>query len=303
DAARGTPAALARLAAAGAPSGAFPPPAAAGGRPPAGARLPPQQRISRHIFRGYLANWRRDLQSGTREYRKALKLDPQDDGVKFALGVGSVHQRLALTRLERDPRDTKALGKLGYIAWSTGEYDEAIRRFQQVLAIDPENAAAFVHLGVSHAAQERFDASIAAYRDAERLKPDLSRLVAQSIELVEQLRAVKEHWSDPSAHARLGEIYAGDGRFDRAIDCFETVVTLEPDRPQGFFTLARYYEAEERDALALGAYGRGLALDPANGPARNNYEKLAIKIALARGTPTVVALGRDQTVAIDPDAA
>ncbi|HSX83300.1 MAG TPA: hypothetical protein VLQ80_32685, partial [Candidatus Saccharimonadia bacterium] len=34
-------------------------------------RLAVQRRISRSIFRGYLANWRRQQQEGTREYRKA----------------------------------------------------------------------------------------------------------------------------------------------------------------------------------------------------------------------------------------
>src|SRR4029450_705660 len=146
----------------------------------------------RHIFRGYLASWRRQLQEGTREYRKALKLAPSDEGVKFAPGIASVHKRAAEAALARDPRDAKSLGKLGYIAWSEQRYDEAIRRFREVLALDPRHAASHVHLGVSYAAQERLDASIAAYREAERLNPDLARLVEQSVGLVDQLRRVKE---------------------------------------------------------------------------------------------------------------
>ena len=266
-------------------------------------RLAIQRRISRYIFRGYLANWRRQLQEGTREYRKALKLDPQDEGIKFALGIGAAHKRQALAMLERDPTDIKSLSKLGYIAWNEHEYDEAIRRFQQVLALDPRHAAAYVHLGVNFAARERFEASIAAYREAERLQPDLTHLVAQSIELVERLRRAKERPDDPAAHASLGELYASDGRFDRAIECFEKVIALAPRWPLGFFTLARYYEAEERDTEALRAYGQGLTLEPSNGQARNNYEKLAIKTALAQGRPVVLALGENQTLAIDPDSA
>src|SRR6185295_8850184 len=109
-------------------------------------RLAVQRRISRHIFRGYLANWRRQLQEGTREYRKALKLDPQDEGMKFALGIGAVHKQQALATLQRQPGDIKSLSKLGYIAWNEQEYDEAIRYFQQVLTLAPRQAAAYVHL-------------------------------------------------------------------------------------------------------------------------------------------------------------
>ena len=266
-------------------------------------RLAVQRRISRYIFRGYLANWRRQLQEGTREYRKALKLDPQDDGIKFALGIGAVHKRQALAMLERHPRDIKSLSKLGYIAWNEGDYDEAVRRFQQVLALDPRHAASYIHLGVNYAAQERFEASIAAYKEAGRLDSKLTPLVAQSIDLVEHLRRARERPADPIAQARLGEIYASDGRWDRAIESFEKVTALAPHWPGGFFTLARSYEAEEREAEALRAYGQGLTLEPSNVQARNNYEKLAIKRALELGRPVVLALGADQTVAIDPRSA
>jgi len=266
-------------------------------------RLAVQRRISRYIFRGYLANWRRQQQEGTREYRKALKLDSQDDGIKFALGIGAVHKQQALALLERHPDDIKSLSKLGYIAWNEQEYDEAIRRFQQVLALAPRQTAAYVHLGVNYAAQERFADSIAAYQEAGRLNPDLAHLVAQSIDLVEHLQRAKEHQDDPVVQAQLGEIYASDGRSDRAIESFEKVVALAPPWPQGFFTLARHYEAEERDADALRTYGQGLALEPGNAQARNNYEKLAIKTALEQGKPVVLTLGADQKVEIDPHSA
>src|SRR5207244_5724408 len=102
-------------------------------------RVTVQRRISRYIARGYLANWRRQLQEGTREYRKALKLDPRDEGVKFALGIAEAHKRQALAALQRRPDDVKSLSKLGYIAWNEQDYAESIRRFRQVLAIDPRH--------------------------------------------------------------------------------------------------------------------------------------------------------------------
>src|SRR5439155_11544686 len=252
-------------------------------------RMAVQRRISRYIAHGYLANWRRRLQDGTREYRKALKLDPQDDGIKFALGIAAVHKRAALAALERRPDDIKSLSKLGYIAWNEQDYGDAIRRFREVLAVDARNAPAYVHLGVSYAAQGKFEASIAAYQEAKDLRPDLAGVVRQSIDLVVRLRRAKEHPKDPTVQARLGELYASDGRFDRAIECFEKVTALAPHASQGFFTLARYYEAEERDADALRAYNRGLALDPSDARARNNREKLAIKRALEPATRVEVA--------------
>ena len=267
------------------------------------AQVALHRRVSRYITRGYLASWRRQLQDGTREYRKALKLDPDDDGIKFALGVAAAHKRQALVVLERRPNDIKSLSKLGYIAWNEQDYDEAIRRFRQVLAIDPRHASAYIHLGVSYAAQGKFEASIASYQQAKDLQADLAGLVGQSIDLVEKLRRAKQHPDDPAAQTRLGELYASDGRFDRAIECFEKAATLDPHSPQVFFALARLYEAEERDAEALRAYERGLALDPNDAQARNNREKLAIKRALELGARVALALGADGPLTIDPDTA
>lgn len=265
-------------------------------------RLAVQQRISRYLFRGYLANWRRQPQ-GTREYHKALRLDPQDDGIKFALGIGAAQKQQALAVLERHPSDIKSLSKLGYIAWSEQQYDEAVRRFQQVLALDPRHAAAYVHLGMSYTAQERFAEAIAAYQEAGHLNPDLAPLIAQSLNLVEHLQRAKDHPDDPAVQVQLGELYAGDGRSDRAIECFEKVVALDPHWPRGFWLLAHHYEAEERDVDALHAYARGLALEPSNAWARNNYEKLAIKMAMAQGQPVVLPLDTDQQVRIEPHTA
>ncbi|PYM17744.1 MAG: hypothetical protein DMD81_08010 [Candidatus Rokuibacteriota bacterium] len=265
-------------------------------------RVAVQRRISRYIARGYLASWRRRLQEGTREYRKALKLDPQDEGVKFALGVAAVHKRHALAALLRRPDDIKSLSKLGYIAWNEQDYAESVRRFRQVLALNPRHAPSYIHLGVSYAAQENFEASIAAYREAKHLQPDLAGVVGQSIDLVELLRRARQHPDDPATQARLGELYASDGRFDRAIECFEKVTALAPAAPRGFLTLARYYEAEDRDADAMRAYDRGLALDSTDTLARNNREKLLIKRALEQGKRVEVKLGGDGALTIDPDS-
>ncbi len=266
-------------------------------------RLAIQRRISRHILRGYLANWRGQLQDGTREYRKALKLDPQDEGIKHALGISARQEHHALEALQRSPQDVKALGKLGYIAWNEQHYDEAIRRFQQVLAIDPHNAAAYIHLGVNYAAQGAYEASIAAYREAARLNSEYTALVEQSIELVQHLQRAAQQPDDPEVHFQLGKIYAADRRSDRAIEEFEKVIRLAPHLARGFLNLAINYEAEERYTEAIEAYGQALNLEPDDALARNNYEKLAIKTALDLRQPTRIRVRGGSVLEVDPHSA
>jgi spermidine synthase len=266
-------------------------------------QLAVQRRISRHIFRGYLANWRGQLQEGTREYRKALKLDPRDEGIKHALGISAQQRQQAVAALQQNSRDVRALGKLGYIAWNEQRYAEAIQYFQQVLALDPGNAAAYIHLGVNYVAQGSYEASIAAYHEAERLKPEFAHLVAQSIDLVQLIQRAAEYSDDPTVHFQLGLVYAADGRSDRAIAVFERVVGLAPHLWQGFFNLARAYEAEEHYAEALEAYSQVLVRDPDNAQARNNYEKITIKTALDLKQPMILRLGPDSVLEVTPDSA
>jgi spermidine synthase len=281
----------------------FPPELAQGYQQDVLTRLAQQRRLSHYIFQGYLANWRRQLQAGTRSYRKALALDPHDDGVKFALGVSARHKEHALAVLAQQPNDTKTLSKLGYIAWNEQQYDDAIRYFQQVLKIDANNAAAYVHLGVNYLAQERFEASIAAYRTAARLNPEFAELAAQSIDLIQHQQRAAAQPDDVEVHWQLGRIYSDDGRSDRAITAFERVTALAPNVPQGFLQLARSYEAEGRDSEAIRAYSRVLELEPEHVQARNNVEKLAIKMALERGVQATVRLDAEHVLQVDPDSA
>jgi spermidine synthase len=266
-------------------------------------RLAVQRRISRHIFRGYLANWRRQLQEGTREYRKALQLDPQDEGVKFALGVSARHQQQALAVLEQQPRDVKALSKLGYIAWNAQQYAEAIQRFHQVLAIDPRNAAAYVHLGANYIAQERFAEASAAYQEAQRLNPEFADFAGQSLGLIQHLQDAKAHPDDPTVHLQLAALYAADGRSDRAIEALEKALALLPTFAEGWLDLARHYETEERWPEALQAYGRVLALLPEHTLAQNNSDKLRLKLTLEHGAPQVIQLWSGASLEVDPEHA
>ena len=218
-------------------------------------RVAVQRRISRYISRGYLANWRRQLQEGTREYRKALKLDPRDDGVKFALGVAAVHKRAALAILERHPDDVKSLGKLGYIAWSEQDYDEAIRRFRRVLAVDAHNAPAYIHLGVNYAAQGKFEASIAAYREAIRLRPHDPNLA--------------------EVYHQLGKALAHQGAWRDAIETYQALARVKPDDPRVKHLLGDAHRVLgltllEKGELsqAIEQLGMTLRFDPANEEAK-----------------------------------
>ena len=167
----------------------------------------------------------------------------------------------------------------------------------------PNNAAAYIHLGVNYIALEQFDVAMAAYREAARLNPAYSDLVEQSLNLIQLLQRAKAHPDNPMVHFQLGELYSADGRSDRAITAFEKVTALAPQLPQGFVNLAINYEAEGRYSEALVAYRQALALDPANTQARNNAEKLDHPQALEAGQPTQLTLADKTVLDVSPHSA
>ncbi len=52
--------------------------------------------------------------------------------------------------LENDPQNTEALYYLGVLSVQTGQYENAIERFNQLIAIDSSDKKAYLQLGISN---------------------------------------------------------------------------------------------------------------------------------------------------------
>ena len=52
--------------------------------------------------------------------------------------------------LENDPKNTDALYYLGVLSIQTGQYENAIERFNQLIAIDSSDKKAYLQLGISN---------------------------------------------------------------------------------------------------------------------------------------------------------
>ena len=85
-----------------------------------------------------------DVAGATVQFKRALALDPKQDGARrglarIALSEGRLHDALAMikTVAEHDPRDTQMLRTLSHIHAKLGEYSQAIRALQRAVAIDP----------------------------------------------------------------------------------------------------------------------------------------------------------------------
>lgn len=94
----------------------------------------------------------------------------------------------------------------GWQIHQSGKLRDAERIYQQAIAEQPMNSAAWCYLGMAYHDQERFDEAVAAYRRALALKPDF-----------------------PIALNNLGNSFRLLRQLNDAVRCFDQALALKPD--------------------------------------------------------------------------
>ena len=133
------------------------------------------------------------------------------DGSNLTSGISKLARDLAQSKPAR-PDFFVALGD-AYI--KTNQYQEAIRSFNQALALQPDFRQAFEELG-------------GALIAAGQLK--------QAVEVLEKATALPS--PSTSALADLGGVYFLQGNLERAAAVLQRVLTINPDLPKAYHSLA-----------------------------------------------------------------
>lgn len=161
-------------------------------------------------------------------YEKALALDPNYPGVYLNLGNnayqrGEPHEALALYRKEKGAANTTLyLTQLGRAYADLGKTDSARIAFEEALAMDPEDPAAYMWLGQSYEDEGDFEKALEFSRQGLALHPgNLNYAYVVGVQLlrmedfqgaVDMLKPVADgmpwHYS---AHYNLAQAYAGLG--------------------------------------------------------------------------------------------
>lgn len=128
---------------------------------------------------------------------------------------------------------------LGTAFYEAGRHDDAVARFREAIAAQPDYVPAFNNLGVALRAAGRTDEALTAYREGLALRddyPDLHYNLANALlalgrpqEAAEHLaRAASANGDSAGVHNNLGTALADQGRFVEAVAEFERAVALEP---------------------------------------------------------------------------
>ncbi|MEM8856957.1 MAG: tetratricopeptide repeat protein [Chloroflexota bacterium] len=184
-----------------------------------------------------------------------------------------------ISLLDESQRNNKVLNlegtyfSLGLLFQSTGEYDQAIANYDQVIKIDPQDAGAFNNRGNAYARKGDLDQAIADYDQAIALDPqyafsfnnrglaysdkgDLDQAIAdlnQAIALDPQL---------DGAFFNRGNAYSRKGDLDQAIADLNQAIALEPQFYIAFNNRGLAYSRKGDLDQAIASYDQAIALEP-----------------------------------------
>lgn len=132
-----------------------------------------------------------------------------------------------------------------------GHIDEAVARYQRVLAHKPDHADAHNNLGVALAGLGRMDQAVAHCERALGLRPDYA-----------------------AAHNNLATVLASLGRMDGALTHYKRAIALQPDHADAHNNLGNIYKTLGRFEAATAHYQRAVASQPAYAEAHFNLAEI-----------------------------
>jgi tetratricopeptide (TPR) repeat protein len=177
-----------------------------------------------------------------------------------------------LTVLEKNPRRGTALDRVYGYHVENGSLDGLVKCYEDRTKADPKEGASWLLLGLVEAQRGRDAQAVAAFREAERLRPD-----------------------DALVPYYLGQVLVLVGQPDAAVEAFERSLTRKPlrvDLLEVFQALGRVHQRARRSDKALAVWTRLEATFP-----DDNRVREQIAAALAEEDQPTQALAKFEILA------
>jgi len=187
--------------------------------------------------------------------------------------------------------------KRGLSLTTEGSYDEAIHEFNNAIALDPNNAAAYFHRGNAHADKGDRDEAIADFTTTIELDPTLPNpyfnrglVYAEKADLAQAIadftKTVELDPRNAASYYNRGLAYGMKGEPDRAIADCTRAIELEPTYAKSYKTRGISYSLEGESARAIADFSKAIDLDPTLAPIAPLVKYQGKRLPLSFGYPS-----------------
>jgi serine/threonine protein kinase/ankyrin repeat protein/cytochrome c-type biogenesis protein CcmH/NrfG len=138
-----------------------------------------------------------------------------------------------------DMPNVQELVETGQKYYENGDYDNAIKQFDEVIKIDPKNVSGYAWRGNTYRRINQFDTAVKDFNEAISLDPKYS-----------------------FAYSRRGEAYRAKGDFKAAIKDFNEALTLDPNDSWAYGSRGQAYKQMGQTEQAAQDFKKAISLDP-----------------------------------------
>ena len=230
------------------------------------------------------ASWRKYAESDEKAWSirareatlEALRLDPQDAGVRYALAViyqatGRVPEAMEEARraIALQPRNDEAHKLLGAMLAADGQLDAGLAEIRVAIGLRPQYWRHHLALGNVLYDAGRYADAVIAFRRVTELQPDSGwgfQMLGTSYHALGDRPHALENYKratalgDARAYTNLGTLLYEDERFAEAARAFEEALRLEPGSPFNHRNLGDVYTRMGEKDKARGYYKRAAEL-------------------------------------------
>ena len=247
---------------------------------------------SAHVSLGLLYVQINQPDKAIAELQLALTLDPtREDALTPLLGLwrsqaraamqaGDPEKGLALLIEARKaaPKDPAVLFDFGMVALRMSLFPDAVKSFQEALAVRPDDAMALYGLGRAQMGLSKFQESKDAFDRYVKLRPSdpsghfafgitLGALQQNAEARAQFEESVKLQPQQTEAYVQLGLLDLQENKIDSAADHFKQTLARDPDHAAALGGLGQVEYRRKNYSAAAGLLERAIGRNSANGTA------------------------------------
>lgn len=203
-----------------------------------------------------------------------IELFTKVEGLDYYVDAGDFDQarRIAEQVLAAKPDIAHVHAKLGQIAIQTGDFAAAFDRYAEAIKLDPTKIEWRINLGILLSKRGQLDQAVEQFHEALRLaKP--SEDTSPSLDRV---MASREYF-DPlisRAHYNLGNTRMQQGDVEQAVNAYREALRFDPDEPNVHYKLGLALRDLGNTDQAAVAFNEALRLAPNHAAAQRALDEL-----------------------------